>query len=222
VVPRVCDLGFVLHVFDMDGTLLAGTTAPLLIAEQSGTVTELRHLEGELAASRLTTAEFAEAVHRLWSNVDAASVRAAFDSGTWMGGIPAVLDDIRRRGEQAMVITMSPDFFAELLLEWGFDLVEASQFPPMPFPTALDTAGVLAPDDKPRLVESYCRRRGIAFERCVAYGDSMSDEPLFALLDHTVAVNASATLEQMAAVSYRGDNMWAAYQCGRRLLDQTT
>jgi phosphoserine phosphatase len=33
---------------------------------------------------------------------------------------------------------------------------------------------------------------------CVAYGDSMSDLPLFAVLENTVAVNADAALERSA------------------------
>jgi phosphoserine phosphatase len=211
----------VLHVFDMDGTLLSGTTAPLLIAEQLGAVDELVALETELGAGRLTTVGFAEAAHRLWSALDGDAVRAAFAGGTWLHGIPQVLADIRRRGEQAMVITMSPNFFAELLLDWGFDAVESSRFPPVPFVTALDTGGILTPDDKPRLVTAYCRQRGIGLDRCVAYGDSLSDEPLFALLDRTVAVNASPALEQVAAARYRGTDLWPAYRCGRRLLDGT-
>lgn len=57
-------------------------------------------------------------------------------------------------------------------------------------------------------------------DRCVASGDSISDEPLFALLDHTVAVNASSAFGMAAATHYRGNDMRAAYECGRRLLDR--
>ena len=53
----------------------------------------------------------------------------------------------------------------------------------------------------------------------MAYGDSLSDVPLFAELGNTVAVNADATLEAIARVVYRGDTLLDAYAHGRALLE---
>ena len=53
----------------------------------------------------------------------------------------------------------------------------------------------------------------------MAYGDSMSDQPLFAALDNTVAVNADPALETAARVTYRGDDLRDAYTEARTLLD---
>lgn len=41
----------------------------------------------------------------------------------------------------------------------------------------------------------------------VAYGDSMSDLPLFAALDNTVAVHADPALEVAARITYRGNDL---------------
>jgi hypothetical protein len=46
-----------------------------------------------------------------------------------------------------MLITMSPDFFANHLLSLGIDVVRASTFPPLPFRAAVDP-GILTPADK--------------------------------------------------------------------------
>jgi phosphoserine phosphatase len=56
----------------------------------------------------------------------------------------------------------------------------------------------------------------------VAYGDSSSDVPLFQLLPHTVAVNATPALREIAAASYEGNDLRGAYALGRSLLDQKT
>jgi phosphoserine phosphatase len=130
-----------------------------------------------------------------------------------------VFADIRARGERSLVITMSPDFFARELLAVGADAVHGSRFPAPPYAgVAFDPSGILTPDDKPRLVAAALAAAAIAPERCVAFGDSMSDAPLFRTLAHTVAVNADDHLLDLAARTYRGEDLWAAYELGRSLL----
>jgi phosphoserine phosphatase len=60
---------------------------------------------------------------------------------------------------------------------------------------------------------------GVGTDRCVAFGDSMSDAPLLRALSHTVALNADDHLRDLAAATYAGDDLWAAYELGRSLLD---
>ncbi|MFP3969302.1 haloacid dehalogenase-like hydrolase [Actinomadura fulvescens] len=208
-----------LHIFDMDGTLLAGSTANLEVARQLGTLPELHALEARFAAGTLDTRGFSAAIHALWRTLTPAHVAAAYTAGPWLNGIADVTADIRRRGERSAVITMSPDFFAHHLLDLGFDEVAASRFPPPPFTAPLDPAGVLTPADKVRITDDLRTRYGLTHAQCVAYGDSMSDAPLFRHLTNTVAVNADHHLADIAAADYRGDDLTHAYHLGRALLD---
>jgi phosphoserine phosphatase len=207
----------VLHIFDMDGTMLVGTTASLVIAERTGTGTELHQLEEEFAQGALTTVEFARSLHQLWQGLDSDVVADAFATAPWIGSIPSVVEDIRSRGHVAVVLTMSPDFFADLLLDWQFNAVEASRFPALPLHGTLDEALILTPEDKPRLVARYADALNLQPYECVAYGDSMSDAPLFDVLPNTVAVNATAALERVASAIYRGSDLFEAYELGRSL-----
>ncbi|WP_433338699.1 HAD family hydrolase [Spirillospora sp. CA-294931] len=209
----------VLHLFDMDGTLLTGSTANLEVARQLGTLPELRALEDAFAAGTIDTRGFSAEIHRLWGHLTPAAVAAAYAAGTWLNGIEQVCADIRARGEHSAVITMSPDFFARHLLELGFDEVFASRFPPLPFRAPLDPEGVLTPADKVVIAERLRRRHGLPPERCVAYGDSMSDAPLFKHVTHSVAVNADHHLAGIASADYRGDDLTRAYELARTLLD---
>ena len=209
-----------LHVFDMDGTLLRGTTASVQIARHLGCEADLADLEKQFAVGQVDTRGFAAAVHALWRNLTGDAVTEVFAACPWLAGISDVCADIRKRGERSVVITMSPDFFAWHLLELGFDEVVASRFPPLPFAESLDPAGILTPDDKVRIVDELRARDGVTQSQCVAYGDSMSDAPLFRHLTKTVAVNADHHLADLAAVSYRGDDLPAAYALGRALLAQ--
>jgi phosphoserine phosphatase len=208
----------ILHVFDMDGTLLRGTSACQEVARALGDLDRLAALEARFVAGEVDSPGFALAVREMWFDLTPALVASVFTASPWLAGIEQVCADIRRRGERSAVITLSPDFFASNLLDVGFDDVVASRFPPLPFTAPVDPAGVLSPADKVTIVEEFRARYGVDRSRCVAYGDSMSDAPLFRHLDATVAVNADHHLEGLAAASYRGEDLTAAYALGRALL----
>ncbi len=207
-----------LHIFDMDGTLLPGTSANLQIARHLGATEPLVELEARFAAGEIDTRRFAAAIHELWRDLTPLAVAAAFAASPWLAGIPEVCADIRERGERSLVITMSPDFFARHLLELGFDEVVASRFPALPFAEPLDPANILTPGDKVRIVAEMCGRYGLSRSQCVAYGDSMSDVPLFRQLTNTVAVNGDRHLAELATLSYYGNDLADAYALGRTLL----
>ncbi len=205
----------------MDGTLLRGTTASLQIARHLGCSAALAELEARFAAGAVDTRGFAAAIHELWRSLTGQAVADVVTASPWLSGISEVCADIRQRGERSAVITMSPDFFAWHLLEFGFDEVAASRFPALPFREPLDPAGILTPVDKVRIVAEWRARLGLPRSSCVAYGDSMSDAPLFRELTNTVAVNADHHLADLAALSYRGDDLAGAYALGRQLLDRS-
>ena len=202
----------------MDGTLLKGTTASLQIARHLGCSAELAALEARFAVGEIGTRGFAAAIHELWRSLSLQAVAVVVLASPWLNGIREVCADIRQRGERSAVITMSPDFFAWHLLEFGFDEVAASRFPALPFREPLDPAGILTPVDKVRIVDEIRARLGLPRARCVAYGDSMSDAPLFRQLTNTVAVNGDHHLAELAALSYRGGDLAGAYALGRELL----
>ena len=207
-----------LHVFDMDGTLLKGTTASLQIAEHLGSARELAELEARFAVGEIDTRGFSSTVHQLWRGLMPSTVADVFAASPWLDGISQVCADVRERGERSVVITMSPDFFARHLLGLGFDEVVASRFPALPFIEPLDPANILTPPDKVRIVTEMCQRHELSRGRCVAYGDSMSDAPLFRWLTKTVAVNPDHHLADLAAVRYCGNDLAEAYALGRSLL----
>jgi phosphoserine phosphatase len=202
----------------MDGTLLAGATACLQVAAALGGVADLVDLEHRFANGEVDTRGFAAAICDLWQNLQPRVVADAFAASPWLAGIDTVCADIRRRGEHSAVVTMSPDFFAVHLLEQGFDEVVASRFPPLPFACTLNPTGILTLADKVRIVEELCTRHHVDLSRCVAYGDSMSDAPLFRHLNATVAVNADDHLAELATMDYRGGDLGEAYALGRALL----
>ncbi|MDX6741239.1 HAD-IB family phosphatase [Actinocorallia sp. A-T 12471] len=208
-----------LHLFDMDGTLLRGTTASRELATVLGVAAELAALEADFVSGRIDGPGFAVGIRALWHALTPDHVVEAFAASPWLAGIGDVCADIRARGGRTAVITLSPDFFAAHLCGLGVDEVVASRFPAVPFRAPVDPAGILLPESKVRAAEDLRLRHGLPVSRVVAYGDSLSDVPLFRHLEHTVAVNADDHLADLAALSYRGESLTDAYGLARSLLD---
>jgi phosphoserine phosphatase len=205
-----------LHVFDMDGTLLSGTSASMLVSRHLGCVPQLLALEEEFATGTMPTHAFSLVAAELFQGVTDEVADEVFAAAPWIRNINKVTADIRQRGEHSLAITMSPDFFAKRLCGFGVDEVVASTFPPLPLSGLPDPKDILTPGDKVTITERTLTRLGLERDQCVAYGDSLSDAPLFKELRHTVAVNADAHLEGLAKLTYEGDDLWEAYTAARR------
>lgn len=204
-----------LHVFDMDGTLLRGTTASLEIAGQLGCRDTLVELEEKFAAGTVGAYDFAAELHTIWSDLTPTIVETAFTTAPWIGGLKEVLADIRAKGEYSIVVTMSPDFFAQHLSTFGVDRIIASRYPPLPFRSRPSRADIMTPIQKVHAVDCVLSDLSLDHDRCIAYGDSTSDIPLFRYLRHTVAINATTNLRALAKLHYDGEDLRVPYQAVR-------
>ena len=209
------------HIFDMDGTLLRGTTASLLIARILDREADLRWLETSYAAGTHSTVAFAEALHGMWGVPPVETIRTAFFAAPLLKNVGDVLSDIHARGERACLITLSPDYFAEHFLSYGFDAVYASRFPREAL-TPFDPTGILSFDDKPRLAGEFCAEYGLQLEQAVAYGDSMSDVPLFERVGYRISINGDHHIREKCDVEIQTDDLWDAYSVARRHIDEAS
>lgn len=205
-----------LHLFDLDGTLLHGTSAPAEISRQLGLEAETMELDRAISAGRIDPPEYASRVYALWAELTDAHVAAAFDGAPWLARIREVWTEIRGSGDYCAVVSLSPSFFVERLLDWGAHAAFGSRFPAVPFAEPVDPAGVLTAAAKVTITDRLCEQFGVGRADCVAYGDSMSDRDLFAAVPVSVAVNADTHLAGLATYSYTGRDLWDAYElaCG--------
>lgn len=201
-----------LHLFDLDGTLMYGSAAPVEISRQLGRTSEIAELERAFGAREIGPQEFSVAAHGLWADLTPAHVRAAFDGSPWLSGIREVWQEIRERGDYCAVISLSPSFFVELLLEWGAHAAHGSVFPEVPFTRPVDVAGILTPEAKVDVADLLCERFGVTRGDCVAYGDSVTDAVLFEAVARSVAVNARPYLAERATHVYEGRDLREAYR----------
>jgi Haloacid Dehalogenase superfamily, subfamily IB, phosphoserine phosphatase-like len=205
-----------LHLFDLDGTLLHGSTAPLEISRQLGLEAETLALEKAISEGRIGPPEYATRVHALWAELTDAHVAAAFDGAPWMAGIQDVWQEIRRSGDYCAVVSLSPSFFVERLMAWGAHAAHGSRFPVVPFTEPLDPAGILSSAAKVLIADRLCEEFGVNRSDCVAYGDSLSDQDLFGVVPVSVAINGDRRLLSLATHSYVGRDLSAAYRLACR------
>ncbi|GAA2239747.1 MULTISPECIES: HAD family hydrolase [Kitasatospora] len=189
-----------LAVFDMDGTLLPGTTACQQIALAAGDPTTIDRLEQDYRKGLIDSTRFAELALESWVQAGADLYQRAYDACPKIDGVQRTLDWLRARSVATCLITMSPRQFAACFT--GFDYVFASTYP----------TEILDPEDKPLVVRRLQQQLGLDDTRTIAFGDSDSDVPLFRTLSRTVAVNATPNLAAVAAHRYDGDDIWAALQ----------
>ncbi|ROP52231.1 HAD family phosphatase [Streptomyces sp. PanSC9] len=201
-----------LHLFDLDGTLLHGTTAPVEISRQLGLEAETVALDRAIGAGLIGPPEYAAQVYDLWAGLTEAHVTAAFEAAPWLTRIREVWAEIRSAGEYCAVVSLSPSFFVERLREWGAHATHGSRFPAVPFTEPVDPAGALSAAAKVTIADRLCAEFGVARADCVAYGDSSSDKELFAVVPVSVAVNADGHLAGLATHSYTGRDLWDAYE----------
>ncbi|MCC3774772.1 HAD family phosphatase [Streptomyces sp. UNOB3_S3] len=200
-----------LHLFDLDGTLIHGSAAAVEISRQLGLEKEIGELERAFATGELVPSRFAQLAVELWAELTETQVTAAFDGAPWLAGIQEVWAAIRARGERCAVISLSPGFFVERLLDWGADAAHGSRWPSVPFRDPVDPVGILDASAKVRIADELCERYGLGRADCVAYGDSMSDARLFAAVPVSVAVNADHHVRDIASYAYDGRDLREAY-----------
>ena len=208
-----------LHVFDMDGTILSGS-ACMELCRQLGRLDEILEVEDAWGRGEVDHVEFYRLLIDMWEPLTDLHVESAFEATQWLEGLHEVMSDITERGEYSAVVTMSPQFFADLVAaRWGVTTVHGAAVRAR---EPVLAEGVLMPEDKPRIVDELLSRYGLTTDDCVAYGDSASDIPLFQRLRHTVAVNASEKLQALAEAVYNGSDLREVYAIGRGLLEGAT
>jgi phosphoserine phosphatase len=203
-----------LHIFDMDGTLLAGS-ACLELSRSVDQLEAVEAMEREWSRGHLDHARYWLELLPLWEGMTDENINRAFERSAWIGGIADVWRDIADRGEHSAVISMSPDFFVQRLTRWGLEIGHGC---PITLGAPFEASTMVGPETKAEIATDLMRHYGLTVDDCVAYGDSASDIPLFRALRHTVAVNATESVRELAAVGYDGDDLRQAYSAGRALL----
>jgi phosphoserine phosphatase len=196
--------------FDVDGTLVPGTSSSVWVATRLGGGDALVAAEVAYAEGRITNEEVATVDARGWAGRAEAEIRAHLETLPLVDGIAETVVWCRDHGLRPILTTLAWAPVGLLLAErFGFAAFCG---------TVPEAEGGRYTGRVGRHLDEYgkrdfalaqARRHGVAPARCAAVGDSRSDLPLFAAVGMSVAFNADAAARAAATHVVDGGDLRA-------------
>lgn len=197
--------------FDLDGTLVQGTTVCLHLSRAMGTEHLVADLERKYASGVISSEEAArwdaEAyTHAGRKKADIFSMLASIPE---IGSIGETVQRLKAEGIAVVIGTITWAFAAEYFQKkYGFDAFTGTVMGESAEGILTGTIEKLCDEhDKAAFVETYCRARGITMAEVAAVGDSRSDIPLFGKVGLAIALNATPAARQAAHISIDSDDL---------------
>ena len=170
-----------LACFDLDGTLVRGTTVSQHLADRFGQSELMAELERRYATGEISNSLVAQETARTYRDIPLPQVVAELSDISCIEGIDVTLATLRERGIESLLGTVTWSFAAEEFgRRHGFTAVSGTEI-------ELDLDGIPTGGvkrhfdewDKLDFVRSYCKANNVDLAECIAVGDSRSDVPLF-------------------------------------------
>lgn len=185
--------------FDVDGTLVPGTSSSAWVAERLGCADELLAAEVAYAEGRSSNEEVATIDARGWAGRTEAEIQAHLDALPLVGGIAETVAWCVARGLRPVLSTLAWAPVGRMLAaRFGFAAycgtvpgLEGGRYTGV-------VAGHLDEYGKRDFALAQAREHGVVVSRCAAIGDSRSDLPLFAEVGTSIAFNADAAARAAA------------------------
>jgi phosphoserine phosphatase len=189
--------------FDLDGTLVPGTTICRHLGQHFSHGEIIRELDTKYAEGSISNQQIAEAEASLFEGVLQTDVEAALATIPFIAGIAETLEVLRTMHINVLLTTITWEFASRHVARaFGFDawtgcLMNESH------PGTLSGRLELVCDenDKRDFVLRYCEQRDVNVDQVFAVGDSRSDVPLFRVVGHSIAINASSAAKAAASSS---------------------
>lgn len=186
-------------VFDLDGTLLRGTTVSLLLAQWLGRAREISELERAFGAHEISNSVVADTSAAWLADRSIAEAWRVLENGPWIGGMTETLKALNTGGVRLLLGTITWSFAAEMLRErHGFAAVSGTEMSIADGVLSGVVGRYFDEHDKARFVEEWCAENGHSMSDVAAIGDSRSDVPLFCRAGMSIALNATADARAVA------------------------
>jgi phosphoserine phosphatase len=205
--------------FDVDGTLVPGTSSSVHLAGHLGHRAELAAAEDAYAAGTMDNREVSELDAAGWAGATERQVRALLDDLPLVAGIAQTAAWCREHRLVPVLATLAWSPVGGYLAErFGF---RAYSGPTLETVDGRYTGRVARHFDeygKRDFALAQARSHGVAPGRCAAVGDSRSDLPLFASVGLSVAFNASPGARAAAVTAVDGGDLREVLPVLERLL----
>jgi phosphoserine phosphatase len=198
-----------LACFDLDGTLVMGTSVCLHLADKLGHFEYLKELEAQYVRGEIPNAQVADELAPYYEGLSLDAIEAHLADIPFIKGVSYALATLKDKGIESLICTVSWRFVAQMLAKrYGFVDATGCELP-------VDHNGMLTGRvskqfdefDKLEFVKRYCAERRIPLSQVFAVGDSRSDIPLFGAVGFSVALNATELAKSAASVAIESDDL---------------
>jgi phosphoserine phosphatase len=190
---------FPVVVFDLDGTLLRGTTVSLLLAQWLGREGEITELERAFHAHEISNSVVADTSAGWLAGKSVAEAWRVLEDGSWIDGMAETFQALAGAQVSLLLGTITWSFAAEMLRErYGFAAASGTEMRVVDGVLSGTVSRYFDEHDKARFVEDWCAQHGYSMSQVAAIGDSRSDVPLFDRVGLSIALNATSDARAVA------------------------
>ncbi len=195
--------------FDLDGTLVKGTSTGQHLAKKIGHAKEMEAIETLYRCGKASNADVAALDGKYYSGYTIADIHQFLEDIPTVEHIEETVEYLTTRGIPSLVCTLAWSFVAEYFANrYGFSGWSGPDL-------RVDSAGVFTGEvlfdfhetDKPVFVNDYCKQKGVKMNEVFHVGDSRSDIPLFDAVGFSVAFNGDKPVKSIASTSIDSESL---------------
>jgi phosphoserine phosphatase len=195
-------------VFDLDGTLLRGTTVSLLLAQWLGREGEVSELERAFRAHEISNSVVADTSAGWLTGQSVAEAWRVLMDGPWIEGMAETFQELIAARVSLLLGTITWSFAGEMLRRrYGFAAASGTEMRADDGVLSGAVSRYFDEHDKVRFVEAWCAQSGYSMSQVAAIGDSRSDVPLFRRVGMSIALNATPDARAVATQVLDTENL---------------
>lgn len=194
--------------FDVDGTLVPGTSSSVYLAGFLGHRDELARAEDDYASGAWDNRRVSELDAAGWAGAPVEKIPRWLDGLPLVTGIAETVAWCRRNGLVPVLATLAWSPVGGYLADrFGFHSFSGPRLETADGRFTGRVARHFDEHDKRDFALAQARELGLTPRSCGAVGDSRSDLPLFSSVGLSVAFNASAGARALATAAVDGDDL---------------
>ncbi|MEV0470881.1 HAD family hydrolase [Streptomyces prunicolor] len=194
--------------FDVDGTLVPGTSSSVFLAQFLGHRDELAKAEDAYASGAWDNRQVSELDAAGWAGVSVERISGRLDGLPLVMGIAETVAWCRRNGLVPVLATLAWSPVGSYLADrFGFHSFSGPRLETADGRFTGRVARHFDEHDKRDFALAQAQSLGLAPHSCAAVGDSRSDLPLFSSVGLSVAFNASADARAAATAAVDDDDL---------------
>ena len=197
-----------LACFDLDGTLVTGTTTFNFVAEKLGFLDIVLKYEEDIRLGYLDNREAARGTASLFKGVSTDTINALLADIPRIANIDFVVSELTKRGIMVALASIQWSFLVEpFVAEYGFDSYCGTGMKIRDGILTGEIENYCTALDKQRYFLDFCKSNNIPASDTVAIGDSKSDHLVFQVAGKSIALNADEETRNLATYSIDTNNL---------------